>query len=311
MPLKISYARTNGKGTVEDRADRNRKPVGKTLGKILSGLVIGLSTVENPWRRADTRLRVSEALLPHHRIATRHGPLIFVTAHPQALHYPREFATSEPETLAWIDSFEPPCRFWDVGANIGVFSTYAGLRAGIEVRAFEPAAASYASLCRNIEANGLGHRVQPYCIALSDRTELGRLNLSGTNAGSVFNAFESTVDYFGNEIAIVFRQGVVGFSIDDFRRLFQLPAPNYLKIDVDSTEERILAGALETLRDQDLRSVLIELEKADTARNHRLVAALEAAGLSLSLRSEEQREGGINGIFTRRAAGNGIGDGNS
>jgi len=178
--------------------------VGKTLGKILSGLVIGLSTVENPWRRADTRLRVSEALLPHHRIATRHGPLIFVTAHPQALHYPREFATSEPETLAWIDSFEPPCRFWDVGANIGVFSTYAGLRAGIEVRAFEPAAASYASLCRNIEANGLGHRVQPYCIALSDRTELGRLNLSGTNAGSVFNAFESTVDYFGNEIAIVF-----------------------------------------------------------------------------------------------------------
>ena len=31
----------------------------------------------------------------------------------------------------------------------------------------------------------------------------------------------------------------------------------------------------------------------------------------LSLRSEDQREGGINGIFTRRAAGNGIGDGDS
>jgi hypothetical protein len=84
-----------------------------------------------------------------------------------------------------------------------------------------------------------------------------------------------------------------------------------LKIDVDSTEERILAGAPETLRDPDLRSVLIELEEADTARNHRLVAALEAAGLSLSLRSEGQRGGSINGIFTRRVVGNGIGDGDS
>jgi FkbM family methyltransferase len=273
--------------------------VGKRLGRALTRLVVGLSAVEKPWRRIDTRLRVVEGLLAEQRVATQHGPLIFVTTHPQALQYPREFATREPETLAWIDGFETPCRFWDIGANIGVFSIYAGLRPGVDVRAFEPAAASYGALCRNIEANRLGDRVHAYCVAISERTELGRLNLSGTNPGSVFNAFESTDDCFGNEIGVVFRQGTVGFSIDGFRRLFGLAAPNYLKIDVDSIEERILAGARQTLRDPDLRSVLLELEATDTARNTRLRDALQAAGFGLTLRSTGNQGGVVNGIFER------------
>jgi len=273
--------------------------VGKTLARVLSQLVIGLTAMEKPWRRADTRLRVSECLLPRHRIETRLGALLFVTTHPQALQYPRDFETREPETLAWIESFETPCRFWDIGANIGVFSLYAGLRPGVEVSAFEPAAASYAALCRNIAANDLGARVRAYCVALSDRNQLSSLNLSGTNAGSVFNAFDSSENCFGNAIEVAFRQGMVGVSVDGFRRLFGLPAPNYLKIDVDSTEERILAGASETLRDPELRSVLVELEAADTARNNRLLAALEAAGLQLSLRSKARQIDVINGIFTR------------
>jgi FkbM family methyltransferase len=273
--------------------------VGKRFGRTLSRFVIALTAVEKPWRRADPRLRVSEDLLPRQRIASRLGPLVFVTTHPQALLYPRDFQTREPETLTWIEAFETPCRFWDIGANIGVFSLYAGLRPGVEVSAFEPAAASYGALCRNIEANDLGARVRAYCVALSDRTQLGSLNLSGTNAGSVFNAFASTEDCFGNEIEVVFCQGTVGFSVDDFRRLFRLPAPNYLKIDVDSTEEQILAGASETLGDPDLRSVLIELEASDTARNHRLMGALEAAGFSLSARGKEAQKDVVNGVFTR------------
>src|SRR6266478_1880087 len=170
--------------------------MGKRVGRTLSRFVIALTAVEKPWRRADTRLRVSEDLLSRHRIASRLGPLVFVTTHPQALLYPHDFETREPETLAWIEGFETPCRFWDIGANIGVFSIYAGLRPEVEVAAFEPAAGSYGALCRNIEANQLANRVVAYCIAISNHTELGRLHLSGTNPGSVFNAFESTRDCF-------------------------------------------------------------------------------------------------------------------
>ena len=93
---------------------------------------------------------------------------------------------------------------------------------------------------------------------------------------------------------------MVGFSVDGFRRLFGLPAPNYMKIDVDSIEERILAGAQETLSDPDLRSVLIELEAAETARNYRLTDALKSAGLYLAQRNASSQGDVVNGIFVRR-----------
>jgi hypothetical protein len=85
--------------------------VGKSFARLLSRLVIGLTMVEKPWRRANTRLRVSECLLPRHHIETRLGGLVFVTTHPQGLQYPRDFETREPETLAWIEAFETPCCF--------------------------------------------------------------------------------------------------------------------------------------------------------------------------------------------------------
>jgi hypothetical protein len=69
------------------------------------------------------------------------------------LQFPRELAEREPETIAWIDDFLMPSRFWDIGANVGTYVLYAALRPGVAVLAFEPAAASYAALCRNIEAN--------------------------------------------------------------------------------------------------------------------------------------------------------------
>jgi hypothetical protein len=87
--------------------------------------------------------------------------------------------------------------------------------------------------------------------------------------------------------------------VDGFRRLFGLPVPNYVKIDVDSIEERIVAGARETLSDPELRSVLIELEAGETARNDRLRQALGAAGLHLALRSTSRQRGVVNGIFSR------------
>jgi FkbM family methyltransferase len=274
--------------------------VSRRLAVVLAGLVKGLSALQKPVRRANTRLLTAQLLLQPRHVPTVHGNLAFIAAHPQALDHIRHFATREPETLAWIDGFAAPAVFWDIGANIGLYALYAGLRTGIEILAFEPAAANYEALCRNIAANGLGEGVQAYCVALGDRTTLGRLTLSGTNPGSVYNAFEPVEDGFGRPRDGVVRQGVLGFSIDGLRAAFGLPPPNYLKIDVDGTEEHILAGALKTLRDRALRSLLLELDEADTARNRRLAAALAASGFELVHKSAGNRGGSVNGIFNRR-----------
>jgi FkbM family methyltransferase len=272
----------------------------KRYSGVLASLVEGLTMLQHPWRRANTRLLVANALFQTHEVATRHGPLAFVTTHPEALQYPRELIGREPETLDWIDGFATPCRFWDIGANIGAYSLYAARRPEIVVMAFEPSPASYAALCRNIEINDSGDEIQALCLALSDRTRLGSLNMSSTNAGNSFNSFESIEDCFGRALDIRFRQATVGFAIDDFRRLFAIEMPNYLKIDVDGVEAQILDGAAETLRDPALRSVLIELEHADTERNARIVERIERAGFALAGRGANQA-GSANAIFIRAA----------
>jgi len=56
----------------------------------------------------------------------------------------------------------------DVGANIGFFSIYLGLR-GVLVHAFEPSTDCFELLCRNIEVNGLQGRVIAHNVPLYDR----------------------------------------------------------------------------------------------------------------------------------------------
>src|SRR4051794_22030831 len=125
----------------------------KRYGRFVAGIVQGLTAPQKGWRRANTRLLVANALHQLHEVPTPRGPVVFVTNHPEALQYPRELIGREPETIAWIDAFETPCLFWDVGANVGTYSLYAALRPEISVVAFEPSPATYAALSRNIEAN--------------------------------------------------------------------------------------------------------------------------------------------------------------
>ena len=49
--------------------------------------------------------------------------------------------------------------FWDIGANIGVYTLYAGLRGDTRVVAFEPAGVNYFLLAANCELNRMNDRV--------------------------------------------------------------------------------------------------------------------------------------------------------
>lgn len=67
---------------------------------------------------------------------------------------------------------------------------------------------------------------------------------------------------------------MLGFSVDDIIERFSPPFPNYLKIDVDGNEGRIIEGAGKTLSDPRLRSILIEVDESETEKSARLVSAI-------------------------------------
>jgi FkbM family methyltransferase len=240
------------------------------------------------------------------RVDVPDGTLSFVTPTPLLQARANSVLSKEPDTISWIDRFDSGDVFWDVGANVGVFSLYAARR-GVRVLAFEPSAYNYMVLCRNVELNSLDGRVVPYCIALAGHTQLGVLNSPSHELGASLHQFggagESSRYWNGGKCSCA--QGMVGFAIDDFITQFQPPFPTWLKLDVDGLEWAILRGAAQTLRDPRLASVMAELPMSDQQERDRAIAWLSQSGFDLVMRGETQESGGesaANHFFARKNA---------
>jgi FkbM family methyltransferase len=211
--------------------------------------------------------------------------------------------SKEPDMIDWINHFPDESVFWDVGANVGVFSLYAGLNPKTTVLAFEPGAGNYEVLCRNIQLNALSN-TKAYCLAFSRDSRLGVLNMASPIVGTALNQFGDMgeLSRYAEKSAQNVTQGMIGFSIDDFIERFTPPFPNYLKIDVDGIEWPILQGAEKTLRDPRLRSLMAELTVSDPAEYDRTIALLESCGFMIASKGAIQTaagEEGCNHIFTR------------
>lgn len=184
----------------------------------------------------------------------------------------------EPETIEWIDGFEPGDSFWDIGANVGIYSVYAAAR-GIRTTAFEPHFANYHQLCVTIALNGLQDMVTPLCLAFAENKSVAEMNLASIDIGTSMSNFGEALDFRGQPFEPAFRQGMVGYDIDNFITDFGIEVPTHLKIDVDGIELPIIRGARNMLANERLQSVSIELIDTDNAQVSAVTEILEGAGL--------------------------------
>ncbi|MES3037951.1 MAG: FkbM family methyltransferase, partial [Bdellovibrionota bacterium] len=90
----------------------------------------------------------------------------------------------EPGTITWIESFPENSVFFDVGANVGLFSIFAAKIRGAQVYSFEPFWGNFFHLKENIELNGVTHKVTPFNLGLSDHNSFLSLRLEDTESGS-------------------------------------------------------------------------------------------------------------------------------
>lgn len=213
----------------------------------------------------------------------RHGDAAFRlgTRTAEETHRALSFSTKEPETLDWIDAFtgEDPV-FYDVGANVGVYSLYCRAKhPGARIYAFEPEAQSFAALCRNIAINQFAG-VQPHQLALAADCGVGTLFVSSLSSGAGAAALGTEYQFMKSRGA-PFEQGVCFASIDSLIEMQGLPRPNYLKIDVDGLESEILAGAKGALASPTLRGLLVELQYREEQEIAATLDALASLGFEL------------------------------
>lgn len=224
--------------------------------------------------RVNTRLLQSAN--PVCKLSSKYGPFSLACSNNITFWRAKSFFTKEPDTLEWIDGFEEGDVLYDVGANVGLYSIYAGLK-GHRVFAFEPEASNFAILNKNVFLNQLQDRITAFNFAISDTSGFDCLQVSEMRTGSALHSLTADLGYDGLPFKPVHAQGVQAYSLDDLSEREEFGVPQHIKIDVDGLEAAIIAGSSTLLQNPRVKSLLIELN-TDVDTDLKLKSTIESFG---------------------------------
>lgn len=147
-----------------------------------------------------------------------------------------------------FDELRPNDVFYDVGANIGLYSCFVGQESGLVI-GFEPHPKSAARLQENLAANKVNGTVHQ--AALSD-----------TNGNTGFDVRRDTAGGMG----VLHETGDLSVSmrtLDHVVSTKELPLPNVVKVDIDGEEVNFLHGAQDVLSSDATRLIYFEVHPAN------------------------------------------------
>jgi len=174
------------------------------------------------------------------------------------------FFNKEPETIEWINSFKnsKATIFWDIGANIGLFSIYNSLKNKKSCTiSFEPSTSNLKVLSRNISINNLKN-INIFPIALSDKKNgFFMMNENKFVDGGALNTFSERYNFEGKTFKPEMNYNFYGTNIEKLINDKFLEIPSYIKIDVDGIEHLILKGMGKYLKNKKIKSILVEINE--------------------------------------------------
>ena len=178
------------------------------------------------------------------------------------------FFSKEPQTLKWIEDFKKynldKIVFWDIGANIGLYSIYSCIvndQNKIDVVAFEPSPNNYKSLSMNISLNNLSKNVLLFTNPLNSKNIASNFYESSNIDGSALNSFSNLFDFEGNQFEPSTSFKTIGWKLDFLVDNKFLNIPNFIKIDVDGNEHMILEGFKKHLSNTNILEILVEVNE--------------------------------------------------
>ena len=199
------------------------------------------------------------------------------------------FSTKEPEILKWIDEHGGESDFWDIGANIGLYSIYYAKSQPGTVVSFEPSVFNLKQLAKNITINKLSDKIDLVPIPLSDASGYNKFIISSTEEGSAQNAFGVNHGFDGNQIVNNIEYRVMGLSGDKLIEAELIKdIPKLIKLDVDGIEHMILKGMKNVLRAKECYSVFVEVNDEFEEQAEGVKDILEECGFKLSIKTQAE-----------------------
>ena len=189
------------------------------------------------------------------------------------------FFIKEPETLEWIDSFKEKENliFWDIGANIGLYSIYNTLKHPKSTTiAFEPSSSNLRVLTRNISINNLEKNIKVVPTPLTNKKNIFQEMKEGRFVeGGALNSFGEKFDFEGKEFKPTMKYNLLGTTMNYFIENSILDIPDYVKIDVDGIEHLILQGGDKFLNNEKVKSLSIEINENFKEQHDKVLNLME------------------------------------
>lgn len=156
-----------------------------------------------------------------------------------------------------VHFIRPGDMFIDIGANRGLFSIIASGYCGVDSVAFEPVPGTFEDLAENVRLNDLNNRVRLINAGIGSQTTIAHFS---TNHGSANSIVLETDPSRQNTIAVQVNR------LDDM--IPSIVSPTLIKIDVEGFEQEVLKGAIDTLQNQMVKAIIIELNGAAQKYNY-------------------------------------------
>ncbi len=186
----------------------------------------------------------------------------YVIKNNETLGRAKTLFTKEKITIEWIRSFQSNSVFFDIGANVGMYSIYATtLDRSLKVFSFEPESNNFQTLIENIITNNFSDNINAFPIAIGDKSGFTDLYLNSFSAGRSHHMIDQMLDHNLKNKSFMLKQGVFKTSLDDLIFKWKFPMPDYIKIDVDGIENQIIKNSKKTLKNKKLKSLLIEINQ--------------------------------------------------
>lgn len=202
----------------------------------------------------------------------------------------------EDNIKEFIDSLPANSIFYDLGANLGWFSLYAAAL-GHSTYAFEIDEHNFQGLEQNLALNP-GVYVKAFNRGVADCKRKVTFRASNQHVGGHHKTID-VEDFSASEeiISYAYTKEVEVNSLDNYIKAFELPMPDYLKVDIDGSEHSFLLGAQESLT--SARGMVIELfeENQYFEDSQRII---EACGFSLEKVYEIPGHKGLNNYCYRK-----------
>jgi len=168
------------------------------------------------------------------------------------------FSSKEPETLSWIEKFNQDSIFWDIGANIGLYSCYAAKLKNCKVYAFEPSIFNLEILTKNVFLNQLSNNITIVPLPLTNKLKETEFKMTSIEWGGSLSTFGENYMHDGSKLKKEFNYKMLGLSMNDCVNVLRIKQPDYIKMDVDGIEHLILEGGDQILK--KAKSILVEID---------------------------------------------------